>query len=348
MDGGSRRRWRGLGAYSFIVAVVVAFAISLLLQPTTALLLVPLVTLIVIGVALLVVASHRGVGQARVMTARRLAMVGGVVIVGLAGYGLISMLGADRFSSGGQLLRYVAVPVRATARLAPHRWVIDDQVTIDPNALLVTSAEEEERKAGWTFAVSTADPSWKLDHLIDGAYVFVEHRTIAVTSHSLATTKSTFVIAVPRVSLTGRPPEGAPVSGDALSPTQPQLLVAKGGSMVELETPRGAVLGTTPSSASDEATADRGLRQTAVPVGEDTADVQVSLAGTWLRSAAGAKLYDITSWPLLPYAFSAAFLAAVSWLRKRILRWLISVLQRRRRHHGPTPRHAPTHRAAAG
>jgi hypothetical protein len=192
----------------------------------------------------------------------------------------------------------VTVPYEATARLTSSGWDVHEEIRVDDETLQglqhhggLSGTEVAELRNRLPLG-----QEWQLDRLVDGTPIYVRNTMVEVQERRLRITRAAFD--VPHL----------PVLDVALIPrsTSSAILLA----------PRAAVAATTPPADDEVLTADEGgIARSVVPVDDSTEEVTVAVLGTWLRSPFGEKLYDLSTWPLLPYVVGAVALALAVWLR---------------------------------
>ncbi|MFD2094027.1 hypothetical protein [Blastococcus deserti] len=211
----------------------------------------------------------------------------------------------------------VTVPYEATARLAPRGWEVREEIRVDDAAIQglhdhggLSGADVVELLHRLPLGTG-----WQLERMVDGTPVFVRGTVVTVEERRLGVTRAVFE--VPQV----------PVLGVELVPRSESSAI--------LLAPRAAVAATTPPADEEILTADEGgIARSVVPVDDSTDEVTVALLGTWLRSPFGERLYDLSTWPLLPYVVGVIALAVAARLRRWILARFVAVSGRLRRSRG--------------
>lgn len=208
----------------------------------------------------------------------------------------------------------VTVPYEATARLSPSGWDVHEEIRVDAAAL---QGLQQHGGLSGPEAVEVQyrlplGAEWRLDRQVDGTPIYVRDTVVAVQEHRLRLTRATFE--VPELSVVG------------------VVLVPRPESSAILFAPRAAVAATTPPADEEVLTADEGgIARSVVPIDDSTDEVTVALLGTWLRSPFGERLYDLSTWPLLPYVVGVIALALAVWLRKWIIAKLAALGRRLRK-----------------
>src|SRR5512143_1877305 len=204
----------------------------------------------------------------------------------------------------------VTVPYTATARLSSSGWQVHEEISVDDGAVkrLQDAVRLSAQKAAELRERLPLGTEWQLDRLVDGMPVYVRDQLVSVHMGLVGLTRAT--LDLPNLSV-----------GHIVR------LLPRSGSSVVLFAPRAAVAATTPPADGNAVTADGDVR-TSVSVDDGTDTVTVALLGRWLRNPLGEKLYDLSSWPLLPYAAGGVTLALIGWLRKKILALLVAVRKR--------------------
>lgn len=305
-----------------LVAAVLAIVVSSL-RPSVA-------AVFVTVTAAVALASAAAAGWRR-LTRRARRRAAAIAALGLA-VGLIAVLrlgDEGNFYAGAPPLVTVTVPYAATARLTSSGWEVQESIRIDDQAV-----EELQAATGVPAAEAAQlqghlpiDPAWQLGRLVDGTAVYVRQVVVPVQEEPIGLTR--VALDVPQMTVMG------------------VQLVPRSESSAALLAPRAAVAATTPPADGEDATADEGgIVRTTVPVDDTTDEVTVALLGTWLRSPVGEKLYDFSTWSLLPYAVGALALTLSAWLRRRIVARLGVRSERPRKRtagpdHGDQSRSAP-------
>jgi len=209
----------------------------------------------------------------------------------------------------------VTAPYAATAQLNANSWEVHEEIRLDDQALQALQvASHLPAPAVVELLDRLPDQTgWQLDRLVDGARIYVRDSAITVEPRRIRVTRA--ALDIPELTL---------VAGVQLVPRSESSAV--------LSAPRAAVAATTPPAEDEVITAeDDGIARTVVPVDDSTDEVTVAVLGSWLRTPVGERLYDLSTWPLLPYAIGVVALALAVWLRTWILRRLVAMAERLRK-----------------